>query len=312
MTNNRNPSIRSPDFFIFGCERSGSTLLCALLSEHREICVINDSFVYNILNQQGTSRRIQLAYKVLSKATNSFALLSRAESSHLPPIEADVTREQVRQYLDALRARYTRRAEGNWLGQYAERLERDGSDPDTFAHTYRDLLDTVLTNLVPDNQRQKRLLGEKTPIHSHMQEWLRASYPFARTVVLLRHPITNVAAIFKRRQTGNGLREAIGIYQSYYQAALSKLLQNEDSEVTIIRYEDLVTSTQDTLSFLTKRLGAADDPVTDTFHYFVKQSYVSDRIEPSRDLELRSLLDDRQQQQVLHDCHSIIERFYPT
>jgi hypothetical protein len=128
--------------------------------------------------------------------------------------------------------------------------------------------------------------------------------------VLLRHPVTNVAAIFKRRPGRNGLREAIGIYRSYYEIALRGLLQGPVPGVTIVRYEDLVTTPQDTLGSLTKALGAADGPLADTFHYYVKQSYVGDRIEPSRDPELRDLLDDHQQLQVLSACEAIVDRFY--
>jgi hypothetical protein len=303
--------MRSPDFFVFGCERSGTTLLCALLSERPEICVVNDSFVYNVLNNQGWARKMQLSYKALSRLTGSLALLSGAESSHLPPIDRAVSPEQARQFVNDLLARYKRRADGNWLIQYAERLEAAGDDLVRNVNTYRDLLDTVLTELVPEDQRQKKLLGEKTPIHSHMQEWLRASYPGARSIVLLRHPITNVAAIFKRRQSAHGFRESIDVYRSYYEVALSRLLRADDVGVTVIRYEDLVASPQETLGGLTKSLGATDGPISDTFHYYVKQSYVGERIEPSRDLELRSLLDDRQQQQVLDDCKGIVDRFYP-
>ena len=303
--------MRSPDFFVFGCERSGTTLLSALLSEHEEICVVNDSFVYNVLNNQGMARKIQLSYKALSRLTGSFALLSRAESSHLPPIDRAMPPEQAKQFVTALLARYKKRADGNWLIQYAERLEAAGDELIRNVNSYRDLLDTVLTKLMPEDQRQKRLLGEKTPIHSHMQEWLRASYPGARRVVLLRHPITNVAAIFKRRQTSKGLQESIDVYRSYYEVALSKLLGGVEAAVTVIRYEDLVASPQIALGSVTKSLGATEGPISDTFHYYVKQSYVGERIEPSRDLELRGLLDDGQQQQVSDECQGIIERFYP-
>ena len=302
--------VRSPDFFIFGCERSGTTLLCALLSEHPEICVLNDTFAYNILNQQGQARRTQLALKALSKATGNVSLLSRAESSHLPPIDETVTVEVAAEYLDDLVARYRRRAEDNWLGQYAERLEQAGSDGIKAAETYRQLVNSVLTALVPDDQRHKPLLGEKTPIHSHMQEWLRAGFPSARTVVLVRHPITNVAAIFKRLRSRDPLRDAIRTYRSYYEVALKDLVQTKVPGVTIVRYEDLVAAPQDTVGHLAKVLGGTDAPMADTFHYYVKESYVGDRVEPTRDLELRDLLDDRQQRQVLSDCAAIVDRFY--
>lgn len=311
MSDSRNRSVRSPDFFVFGCERSGTTLLSALLSEHPEICVVNDSFVYNVLNNQGLARKIQLSYKALSRLTSSLSLLSRAESSHLAPIDRALSPEQAERFLNALLARYRRRTDGNWLIQYAERLEQDGSELFRHVKTYRDLLDTVLSDLVPEDQRHKQLLGEKTPIHSHMQRWIRTSYPAAQSIVLLRHPITNVAAIVKRRQSSNGLRQSIDVYRSYYEVALSELLRGRDPSVTIIRYEDLVRSPKDTLKSLTKTLGASEGPVADTFHYYVKQSYVGDRIEPSRDRELRGLLNEYQQQQVLNDCQKIVERFYP-
>jgi len=302
--------LRSPDFFVFGCERSGTTLLCALLSEHRDICVVNDSFIYNVLNNQGLARTTQLAYKGMSRMTSSVSLLSRAESSHLPPIDRAVSPRRTKEFLDYLLARYKRRTDGNWLIQYADRLERDGPEAMRHVNTYRDLLNTVLADLVPEDQRHKPLLGEKTPIHSHMQRWIRTSYPTAHSVVLLRHPVTNVAAIFKRRQSTGGLRKSIAVYRSYYEVALKGLLAGKEPSVTVIRYEDLVESPQETLSSLTKSLGATEDPVADTFHFYVKQSYVGDRIEPSRDVELRSLLNESQQRQVLDACSDIAERFY--
>jgi hypothetical protein len=301
-------SLRSPDFFIFGCERSGTTLLCALLSEHPEICVVNDSFIYNVLNNQGWPRNVQLAYKALSRVARSPSLLSKAESSHLPSADRPISADLSSRYLAALIARYRRRTEGNWLGQYAERLEQDPVDKGGI-RTYRELLDTVLTNLMPDDQRAKPLLGEKTPIHSHMQLWLRDSYPEARTVVLLRHPVTNVAAMYKRRQS-LGLERAIDVYLSYYQGALAELLDKADPGVTMVRYEDLVASPKEAVGSLQRWLGAGDRPVAETFHYFVKQDYVGDRIEPSRDDELRALLDDRQQRQVLARCAPIVQQHY--
>lgn len=308
MTEARDATKRAPDFFIFGCERSGTTLLCALLSEHREICVVNDSFVYNVLNGRGWPRRVQLAYKALSRATRSPSLLSKAESSHLPPAEAHLPPRLVAEYVAALAARYNRRAEGNWMAQYVDRLKASGVS-EREIRTYRDLLDTVLASLIPEDQQGKRLLGEKTPIHSHMQRWLRASYPTARSVVLLRHPITNVSAIFKRRPEG-GLDRAIRTYLSYYQGALAELLEGRAPDVTMVRYEDLVASPQNSVGSLQEWLGAGDRSVADTFHYFVKEGYVGNRVEPSRDDDLKALLHSRQQRQVLDRCASIVERFY--
>lgn len=36
----------SIDYFIFGCQRSGTTLLCALLSEHTETFCLNNNFLF--------------------------------------------------------------------------------------------------------------------------------------------------------------------------------------------------------------------------------------------------------------------------
>ena len=300
---------RTPDFFIFGCERSGTTLLCALLSEHEEICVMNDTFVYNVLNGRGWPRVVQLGYKALFRAARSPALLSRAESSHLPSVDAAVSPDLIDDYLKALVARYNQRADGNWMSQYAARLQ-DGSIDRRPIKTYRQLLDTVLTHLMPHDQQGKRLLGEKTPIHSHMQKWLLVNYPNTRTVVLLRHPITNVSAIFKRRP-GGGLDRAIATYLSYYEGSLAKLLESRALGVRVLRYEDLVASPRDAVGSLQGWLGAGDGPVAETFHYFVKEGYVGNRVESSRDDDLKALLDEEQQQRVLDRCASIVQRFYP-
>jgi hypothetical protein len=206
-----------------------------------------------------------------------------------------------------LLARYDRRLDGNWLGQYSLQLKRQGVVKAGF-DTVRELLNTVFGALVPVEQRQKALIGEKTPIHSHMQGWLRESYPGARVVVLVRNPITNVAAIFKRRPDV-GVDRAIDVYLSYYGVSLAELFSNAD--VVTVRYEDVVHAPKDTVARVHEWLGVEINPMPDTFHYYSKQAYIGQRIEPSRDNDLRAVLSERQQEHVVERCAPLMERFYP-
>ena len=225
-----------PNFFIFGCERSGTTLFCALLSEHSEVCVLNDTFMYNVLNDLHTSRVKKAVRKTLAKVAHDSKLIALAESSQLPAIDTKVSPETVERFFSRLLERYTRRKKDNWLVEYGEKL-----DPvpvvavaEKNALTMQKLLEITYFQLLPENQRHKPALGEKTPIHSFLSQWLHVNYPQAKSITLIRHPVTNVAAIFKRR---NNLDESIGTYLSYYEQSDALLQQGE---TLLVRYEDLI------------------------------------------------------------------------
>jgi hypothetical protein len=299
--------MRSPDFFVFGCERSGTTLLCALLTEHPDVCVLNDTFIYHALNNQGWPKAVRLFYKALARANPSPSLFSHAEAGHTASPDRRVSGATTRRYFSTLLARYDRRLDGNWLAQYSQALKEQGIPKGDFG-TVRELLDSVFGALVPVEQRQKALIGEKTPIHSHMQSWLRESYPGARIAVLVRNPITNVAAIYKRRRD-LGVDGAINIYMSYYGIALAGLLSRSD--VVTVRYEDVVHSPKSTVAKVHDWLGVGSNPVPESFHYYLKQAYIGERIEPSRDFNLRAVLTERQQQDVVERCAPLMDRFYP-
>ncbi len=298
---------RPPDFFIFGCERSGTTLLSALLTEHKEVCVLNDTFVYKIFNDQFGSNWLRLPTKAVAKALLRPSFLAASESSRLPPIGHVISREQLERYLTALATRYSRRQEGNWLGAYVSRLQSGGAMK---GETIGDLAATVLGHLVPDDQRTKLLIGEKTPIHSHLSSWLMDAYPRAHGILLLRHPLTNVAAIYKRRHGSRALAESISTYLSYYSCSLKTLLSEFGKRVHLVRYEDLLHSPQGTVDAILHVLGASAGSDVAHFNYYTKQSYVGDHIEPNRDRELLGVLTSEQQHSVLRRCAAGVERYY--
>lgn len=249
---------------------------------------------------------VRLIYKALARAAPSPDLLSRAEAGHAPSLDRRVPVATTKRYFRTLVARYDRRNDGNWLGHYSQQLKEQGVLKAEFV-TFRELVDSVFAALVPVEQRGKALVGEKTPIHSHMQSWLRESYPGARVVVLVRNPLTNVAAIYKRRRN-LGVDGAIDVYLSYYEISLAGLFSKAD--VVTVRYEDVVHSPESTVAKVHDWLGVESSPIPESFHYYLKQAYIGQRIEPSRDTDLRAILTDSQQETVAERCAFLIERFY--
>ena len=62
------------------------------------------------------------------------------------------------------------------------------------------------------------IAGEKTPAHTAYWKWiLNDLYPQARGIVVVRHPVTNIASILKRSAS---LAEAKARYLRFNQAML--------------------------------------------------------------------------------------------
>ena len=66
----------------------------------------------------------------------------------------------------------------------------------------RDVFSMALSHLsahLNKSQSADTMVGEKTPVHTAYWKWiLNELYPQARGVVVVRHPVTNIASILKR------------------------------------------------------------------------------------------------------------------
>ncbi len=334
---------RSPDYFIFGCERGGTTLLGSLLTGHPELHTVNDSFIYQIFAksylEEAATGRGKMKLKLTKWVRNSLANRSkflytaamnmRARLRHqhptayippvenLPPPNLHIAPRQAQRFVKALMGRYRQPLPGQkaptWLAEYAEGFESKTiiAEAEAGTLTLRGLLDLTFAQLIPSAHRSKTMLGEKTPAHLYYSLWIRSQYPQARFIVLMRSPLTNIAAIYKRLD-GN-LPAAIDLYKSVYHPQFYFLYDGSNS--LPVKYETLLHEPEQTLAHIFDYLGvkamADADSATSIPGDYIKKDYIGGGIDPSRDQKLRALLTAEQQQMIRKECDEILKRFYP-
>lgn len=331
-----------PKFFIFGSARSGTTLLGALLTSHPEVFVLNDSFIFEqyanvhknvqrlrpeLIPFKFVKRKAQqilrteflAPYRVLKalkeKKAKTGSYIPRTKS--LPAGEYLVSADKVEEFFAALIERYTRPLPGEhtptWLKQYADvlipsailrQIPQAGEDE----FSLRTLFDMTFSQLIPGDQRRKNKLGEKTPSHLYYSSsWIRALYPTAKLITLVRDPIPNVASLYK--YSAATLNGAIKQYLSCYDAIFNFLY--EGKEALLVRYEDLLKSPVKTLSSVYRHLDVDADEISTEFSYYIKKDYVGKRIDPGRDKRLREMLSKNQKMVIRERCRHVYEEFYP-
>lgn len=296
-----------PHFFIFGCERSGTTLLAALLSEQQDVFVLNDSFIYKVLNDIRTPTVERVLRKGISRAIPHHRLIAHSEASKLPDAEERIGPAETATFLSRLERRYRGKDGTGWLAVYADRL-----DPDPILGaaaqgtlTARLLLSHVYLQLTPPEQREKRWLGEKTPAHIYLAPMIRSRYPDAPLITLVRRPVTNVAAIH-RRINAHSIDVAINIWKSCFDRRLAGLYDGRNA--LVLRYEELVHETETALARVFRYLGVDVDGIATSFAYYIKNHYIGNQIDPERDRALEQSLNAEQRRHVMDRCSQVYER----
>jgi hypothetical protein len=290
-----------PSFFIFGAERSGTTLLCALLSEHPQVFCLNDSFIfYSYAHHKG-----------LKRYTNYWKYLIFSKIRKLPPGNSLVDTNEVEKYVSELIQTYNHfnPKDNPWLTKYSQTLEIQSilSQASQSEFTLSDLFNMIYAQLIPLDKQGDRIYGEKTPSHFYLSPWiLNSLYPEAKTIVLIRNPITNVASIYKRR--GQNLEKAIEVYLSYYDSRLDFLRKRKES--ITVRYEDLIGNQENTLKKIFEYLNVFSNEVSTQFDYFIKQHYIGNKVDPARDLKLQEMFDEHDKKLIKKRCSHIFEKFY--
>ncbi|MDP8931891.1 MAG: sulfotransferase [Actinomycetota bacterium] len=301
------PGMNVPNFFIYGCERTGTTLLCALLSEHPSVYVLNDSHLFAEFNRVKTPQVVLAARKGLAWAVGTPRLVAREEKSHLPPADSPVLMDEVRSYYRGLVARWMR---GDmWRLEYVRRIDppADIAKSHGGSLTFHSMFESLYLVFVPPEHAAKDVLGEKTPRHSYLSAWIRDNYPEAKHITLIRSPVTTVASLYKRH--ARNLRRAVNLCLSYYLEALN-VVGDEDEDL-IVSYEDVIQNTQETLNRIFEYLGVAQATIGTTFSYNARRHYIGTAIDPQSNRNLESVLTARQKDSVVDKCRVICERFYP-
>lgn len=325
----------APRLFVFGSERGGTTLLSALLSAHPQVYVLNDSFVFLAFAEAWAERGRSGLGRLRARTSWALRDLLRrmpwlrgalyglrgsvqggwrpemvALSRDLPGPELDLDPSLTRAVLHNLRRRFRMfqpdEKSQSFLRQYLDRLDESA----TLAGAATDLpgmLAAAWRGLLPEDQRGKAWLGEKTPRHTYLAPFLRGLYPEARRIVLVRHPLGNVAALYARM---NGdLQGAIAKYRSFHEKPCAELYR-DGGDALVLRYEDLLRDPTATLARVQELLGL-DTPFAGEVGSSSRAGYVGGAIDPARDARRREQWAPAERAQVLEACRDILARHYP-
>jgi hypothetical protein len=322
------PLTSAPSFFVFGPERSGTTLLAFLLSGQPGIFCLNDSFVFrtfldSVMAVSPSSARlaprrvvrtlpallVELTRGTATKNRSFRELVYRAQERVLrrryPPHHVLSTEERDR-FMRALIARYGRGSE--FLRDYQD-AARSVADSVTSAGSID--LRTVfaisldrLTRVLTGAEERVTILGEKTPIHTMLSRWILDDlYPESRGCLVVRHPVSNIFSIAKRSPS---LSEAKSLYLSFCGPLLELA---EHPRVEIVKFEDLVEDTLSTMERIVVALGGAQfDPSLPVAAY-TKNQYTGDRVDASRNPSPDELFTDRERAEIRRQFEPIYSAF---
>ena len=318
--------IRHPAFFVFGPERSGTTLLTFLLSGQPTLFVLNDSFVFDRyvewtllraapgdlpklrrLSRLATGLAPSLRLRDLGGLRDWRRPYHAARGRHALRLDAEevVSPAEIRGYHDLLKARYLlslAHQRSSFLNEYVNGLPQ----PPENGCTRKDLLSHTIASvsgLFVDPADS--MLGEKTPIHTAYAEWILRLYPHAKALAMVRHPVANVASIFKRYGDFERSVEAYSVYA----AALVEL--SESSRVMTVRHEDLVSSTSRTVEAILRFLDPAlPFDAACPVNSYTKSEYTGGAVDVSRLETASDALSPRQQREIRARFSEVERRFY--
>ncbi len=302
-------AVNTSHFFIFGAERSGTGLLARLISAHPAAFVLEEAGLFHALadawrthEQEGLGRRfgaLRGRGGNPMRAGAGFHELQPPVLDGLPEAETPLTVGLVREFARQLRARYRRSAEeGAQGGLYRAHLGRldprpwiDAAKRDEL--TVQGLLEAAHRALLPPEWMGASVLGEKSWAHLFLAPWIGALQPAAVRIVLVRHPVANVAAI--RAASGGDLDTAIARYKCFHMARFQRLY--DAAHGLVLRYEDLVNAPGNALAAVRARLGVLDFPLPAPDPPFAAAE--SAPLHPAEEAR------------VLDECGDVAKHFYP-
>jgi hypothetical protein len=152
----------------------------------------------------------------------------------------------------------------------------------------------------------KQMLLDKTPAYALVLPFLSRLYPRARYVVLTRHPLAVLSSYAESFFEGDydaavGFNDILGRYVP----AMAEFLRREDVEFHHVRYEDLVTQSQEQLSAIFSFLGLPDypDAVDYGAHQHTDKSYGDPKVKHHTRPTTGSL--DKWAAELANDSHKL-------
>ena len=198
-------------FFIFGSGRNGSTLLARLLNTHSQIFLPPEQFAlpYTIIDWHSSLFKNPLYY----------------------------TKKQLKRY-------FTNNQNWIWntsdLSSLEEKIDPMGIRP-------RSLFKLVLQYYSELSVGKKEVFGDHSPITTSFYKYIYDEFPQDKYIFLLRHPY-DVVLSYSKILNNPASNSVIACNKWNNSINAYDYLINKGAKVILIRYEDLVTKTDETLA----------------------------------------------------------------
>lgn len=238
-----NNNEKASPFFIVGAPRSGTTLLERLLNRHSDISIPPETAFFFLLNNKG-----YLAQKFTETKG----------------------REAIEFYLSRRPARLLKL---NDIPDIRERLTEK-------AESYKDIFINLMRLIT---EREKSLIGEKTPHHLRCINYITDYFPDSRIVAIVRDGRAVVKSQVRHPNWGSNLLMAAKSWKSDMHA-LKKLKESDFSgNVLLISYENLLLTPEDELKkicgfigvdFQETMLHADENNVPEKYKDYYSQSWM--------------------------------------
>jgi hypothetical protein len=321
----------TPNLFIFGPERSGTTLLSFLLSGQPGSFVINDSFIFDrfvkdflyfypqfpILPQK-YNIKVNKWYNLISYIffKNGFSELFNNNPERIAYLEHKSkfnkvnfneylsTEDDAVIFLKSIKEFYANRKD-KWINQYARYIQFKEIIKKQESIQIQTLLDNTLTQISKKYKTEELLIfGEKTPLHTLYGEELLDKYQHSKGILLVKNPLDNVASIYKRSQNFNTALRTFSLYQS------SLLRLNNHNKVYSLIFDDLVAKTYETLNTIHKFM-EVDLKIDENLpiYNYIKGNYTGNSIDPGRLQKTESILTNKQKSIIFDRFRNIFETF---
>ncbi|ALP52646.1 hypothetical protein Tel_05510 [Candidatus Tenderia electrophaga] len=325
-------------FFIFGPQKSGSSLLTTLLEQHPAVGIATDTVIFNqfflwLTQHKGVDQQFHPRQDAPEKYVDGTAL--RKDLFRLP-----CGYNELKWYLSDLYQRYFTTS----TERLKMLLEIQGQTADTeflraeelmpYEHglhldplplldmaregcLWTDVMYAIIRQLAHNKpQDDTAVYGEKTPGHMHFAEHLRASFPDGQFIFIIRDPIANVASLYKRNNAGyligqtNNINRAIAIYKDSIDPFIEFYRHNRE-QVLVLRFEDLIKDTQASMGRVFKHLGVEPITIQQQFSSGSKGAYVGNKVDKDRASGAYAMLSEADRHQVMRCLDYVFAEFYP-
>jgi hypothetical protein len=317
--------LQHPSFFVFGPERSGTTLLTFLLSGQPGVFVLNDSCVFDRYvewallggGHRGAARTRRIARLAASLAPNvrlhsiedlrswrRTYYAARARYARKLDPDRVLSVSEIRGYHETLKARYRvslSHGRESFLNEYVGGLvaaDRELTLRETLSHAIGSV-SALFTDPLG------LTLAEKTPIHTPYASWMMGLYPEAKAILMVRNPVSNVASIFRRYGDFGRSLDAYHIYAE----SLIALAENE--RVMTVRHEEVIASTRSVVQGILRFVDPAlsFDPACPVRSY-TKSEYTGNAVDASRVATPPDTLSREQEREIRTRFGEVERRFY--